>query len=120
VTATSRFTITVFDKVGLAVGWVALLAAGLITVKVAPTFGKMFSDFGSRIPAFTQLCLRPWFWFGIALLPFGVVADGVLRNAGMRGRATRLAIAVFLLLLLAPIFWVGMYWPVFALSSAVQ
>jgi hypothetical protein len=118
--APMRISFTVFDKVGLAVGWVALLGALFLGFKVAPTFGKMFADFGGQVPAFTQLCLRPWFWLLAALLPFLVVADGVVRNASMRGRATRLAIAVVVVLALIPVFLVGMYAPIFALASAIK
>jgi hypothetical protein len=116
----SRFILTVFDKAGLAVGWAALMGALLVGFKIAPSFGRMFADFGGPLPPLTQLCLKPWFWLLAALLPCVVVGDGILRNAGTRGRAARLGVAVFLVLALVPLFWVGMYGPIFALSAAIK
>ena len=116
----SPFSVSVFDTVGLASGAIGLLWSAAAALEVAPTFSAMFADFGGELPAFTSLCLSPWFPFVLGLAPLVVTGSGIVANASRRTRAILMGATIFLTLALPGIFLFGMYLPVFDIGGAIK
>ena len=98
-----------------------VLATFLALVLVpAIIFKKMFADFGQQLPAFTELCLKPWFPVTLSLVPLLIIGDGIFRNASRRGRALRMGLGIFVTLALPGVFLAGMYLPIFSIASQIK
>lgn len=106
--------------VGLAFGACGLLWSATATVILAPTFAKMFSDFGGKLPAFTELCLTQWFPLTLGLVPLAVVGAGIFGAATRKLRAILMSVAIFLTLALPVGFLIAMYLPIFSIAGAVK
>ena len=113
-----RRRLMVFDGVGLAFSVFALIWTAVAIFAVQPAFEKMLSDFGSELHAFTRLCLNRGFVLALGLVPLLLVAEGIFLNAGERGRAVRMAVAVFLTLMAPAIIMSGSYLPILQMTSA--
>ncbi len=116
----SRPSLTGFDTVGLAFAGFALLWAAFAVVQVQPTFSKMFSDFRDPPPAFTQLCIQPWFPLAMGIVPLGVACIGLLRPAPRRVRAVLLGLTIFSSLAGPGVLLRGLYMPVFTLVGRIK
>lgn len=95
----------------LGVGW-ALLA----TFFVAPSFVKMFADFGAELPIVTRLFIGPWAPLALAVAAF-VFVVGTLRAPA---KWLPLVVAIVTTLLQPAIFLVAMYLPIFSIAGRVQ
>lgn len=115
-----RRRLMVFDGVGLAFSGFALIWTAAAIFAVQPTFERMLRDFGAELPAFTRLCLNRGFVLALGLVPLLLVAEGILLNAGERGRAVRMAVAVFLTLMAPAIIMSGIYLPILRTAAALN
>jgi len=110
----------VLDGVGLAFGAFGLVWSTATILRVQPSYEKMLSDSDSEIAAFTRRCLTPAFELALGSGPLLVVAEGILRQAGERGRAIRMAVAVFLTLLAPGIIRSGLFLPIPRVSAGIR
>ena len=110
-----------------ALDWIAVVLVGMGAMFCAafpfglgPAYAAMFRDFGSELPAITELALSTWFPLTLAAAPAGALALalGVRLPLGTR----RLVIVLGFLLSLAAIgvCLVAVYAPIFALARAVK
>jgi hypothetical protein len=94
-----------------------MLWACVATAEIQPVFAKMFADYRQPVPGFTALCLQPWFPFALALVPFLVIAAGMIRRARLNVRAVLMACAITLTIVVAPaVFIFAMYLPIFSIA----
>ena len=110
----------VLDGVGLAFGAFGLVWSTATILRVQPSFEKMLSDSESGIPAFTRLCLTPALAVALGSGPLLVAPQGILRHTGERGRAIRMAVAVFLTLLAPGIIRSGLFLPIPRVSAGIR
>lgn len=112
-----------------ALDWIAVVGVGcgalfcfLFPFLIAPTFTKMFLDFGNaaELPNITQLGMTTWFPLMLGLNPASVVFHA-LSGKHTLGRRRLLIVAAFVLALIAcGICLVAMYAPIFALAGNIQ
>lgn len=112
--------VTVFDVIAFGFSALGVLWSLVMVLAVAPRFSAMFSDFGSELPVFTALYLKPWFPPLLALAPMAIAGAGVVGGAPRALRAVLMAMAIFLTVTLPAVFLVGMYLPIFSLADAVK
>ncbi len=112
--------VTVFEVIGFTVSGLGMLWAIAAAVRVQPAFAKMFTSFGSELPLFTQLCLRPWFPIVLALFAPAITGLGIAIGSSTTARALTMGAAVLLTLGLPALFLIGMYLPIFAIAEAIK
>lgn len=113
-------SITVVDGIGLVFGLFGFAWSVVAVLVVAPKFAEMFADFGGELPAFTKLCLSPWFPFALGLMPLAVSGVGIATNAPRGSRVIFMAVAILLTLATPAVFLIGMYLPIFGISEAIR
>ena len=112
--------ITGFDLVGLGFAAFGLLWAVAAALVVAPFFGKSLADLGGALPAFTILCLSPWFPLVIALVPLGVASVGVLTNSAHSTRPVLMVVAIMLALAAPCVHLAGLCLPIVSLAGSIK
>ena len=98
----------------------ACLVEAVIGLLMQPTYLKMFAEFGSAIPFFTRLMLRPGTMIVAGLLPLGLVIEGVFKRRSEFAMLVRCAIAMGCALLLIVAFIAAIYLPIFSISGSVN
>lgn len=86
----------------------------IATFFIAPSFVKMFADFGAELPALTRFVLAPW---GPLSLAFAV---GAAALATMRKPVASIVLAVVGVLFEIGVFFFAMYLPIFSLAGNVR
>lgn len=109
--------------------WVAVLVVGACAAfcvafpfAIAPSFAKMFADFGSReLPALTQLGLTTWFPLMLGLNPASVAFYAVSTpKLSLARRRFFLVLACAMGLGAAAVCVVAVYLPVFEVARSIQ
>jgi len=118
--AAARSEFTVLDWLGFGVAALAEVFNVAFPFAIAPSFGKMFADFGSTLPALTQAAMSVWFPLAlatIAFVPFALSLDGSrpigVRRALVLGGAALGGGSAALLL-------IAMYAPIFRLAENIK
>ena len=83
---------------------------------VAPSFLKMFADFGSELPTITKLFVGPWAPLALAIAAVVFVVGTMKVSA----KWAPLAVAIVTTLLQPAIFLLAMYLPIFSLAGRIQ
>lgn len=111
---------------GVAVGLIAVgvLAMWAFQIFVVPSFGAMFTDFGSDValPAVTRLVLRPFLAAAATLATIILMAIGLgLRLSSRRGvGAAVLVLAALIPTAAVPFMLAAMYAPIFDLAGNIR
>lgn len=115
-----RWVFTPCDAISLAFAAFGLEWAVVAVLKVQPSFAAAFTDFGSTLPAFTELCLRPWLPISSALVPLAISGAGVVSGATLNVRMLLMGLTIFLTLTLPGVLMYGIYLPVFEIANAIK
>ncbi len=118
-TAKQRFTFTVFDAVGVSVGALGLPFA-LVASWKGPQFAALFADLGTSLPAFTQLCLKPWIPILLGVIPISVAALTLFAQPARGGRVAAMVFTLLLALSVPTAYLMGLYLPIFEIAGHIK
>src|SRR3954469_2311282 len=104
-------SLTVYDRVSLSFCVLCVTWAVMIVFFFQPDFRSTFTEFGSEVPPFTALCLRPWFPVVLALIPILVTVGSIAGHATQRARAVLMTVTIFLSLAFPGLLVVGLCLP---------
>lgn len=104
-------------SLGLAAVCVVEAALGLA---VQPRYRAMFADFGSALPFFTELMLRPATLIVVGLLPMILAVEGVLRRRTEAAQVARSVVAIIVAVGQVAAFFGAMYLPIFTLAGQLE
>lgn len=107
------------DILALVFAIVCLLEAAL-GLLLQPIYLKMFAEFGSALPWFTILMLRPTTLVVIGLLPMVLVVEGLLMRRSETAVLVRCVIAMACALFLVIGFIASVYLPIFSLAGQIH
>lgn len=111
---------------GLTAGdWIGVILVGLCALFcfqfpffVGPAFAKMYADFGSTLPALSELILTTWFPLMVGLNPASVAFYAVAGEHPLKRRRALIVAAFVLGVIAVGVLLVGAYQPVFAVARA--
>ena len=106
------------EKLLLAVGIVAATLTAVTPFFIIPMFVPIFSLLGTPLPLITQWVLN--FYGIIVVLPFLVLLAWFFWPNRNRRSVAACAVGLGGSFLLTAIMMLGMYWPIFEMSSALQ
>jgi hypothetical protein len=107
------------DILGLIFATLCMLEA-IAGLFAQPVYRKMFADFGTTLPAFTTLMLRPATLVVAGLAPMLLVAEGAVRARSETAQLIRCVIAIVTMVGLLAGFGIAMYLPIFTLAGSIQ
>jgi hypothetical protein len=108
-------TITALDWIAAALGWLLAGALILFALLYAPSFRKMFEDFGGDLPVLTRLVLTPW----PALVACAIATATLVGGVALRRRAL-IVLGFFLALGGLGLCVAGVYLPIVEIAGAVK
>ena len=98
----------------------ACVVAAVIGLMLQPTYLKMFAEFGSALPRFTWLMLKPATMIVAGLLPMGLVIEAVFKQRSEAAVLVRCAIAMACAIFLVIAFIAAVYLPVFGMMREID
>jgi hypothetical protein len=107
------------DLLGWGAAALTLFWSVAATLSLGPIFTRMYEEVGGEIPIWTQICLTPMFSILGGSIPAAVMIWSVAAKVNEKQRLMAASAAVVLMFLLPALFLVGMYLPLFRMSSAV-
>jgi hypothetical protein len=110
----------VSDLIGWGASALTLFWSLMASVVVGPTFTRMYEEFGGTLPLWTQICLTPLLTILGGAIPAGVMAWARVAKVNEKQRLYAAIAAVALMFILPALFLIGLYLPLFQMSSAVS